>query len=155
MMESKVRELLNQAVDDGWKDWDKSSCHDEGCGCVTEWIKRRLEQALAGEGETYMAIPNSHPFPVAQAQNAPIPPLWRMVKCTKHEDYHSGCGLCEEEVLSCKLEKAYIAGRLAGMIEAEKVAMAYKTESLGTSCGIAAAIRAAATQRKGESDGKL
>ena len=49
-----------------------------------------------------------------------IPSLWRFVKCTKHEDYHSGCALCEEEVLSSKLEKAYIAGRLAGLEEAAK-----------------------------------
>lgn len=39
-----------------------------------------------------------------------VPSLWRIERCTKHEDYDPACAACAEEILTSKTEAAYRAG---------------------------------------------
>ncbi len=39
---------LDAAIDRGYAAWETASnCHEPGCGCVTEWIKREVRAALS------------------------------------------------------------------------------------------------------------
>jgi hypothetical protein len=44
-----------------------------------------------------------------------VPKLWRLTPCTKHADYVADCPQCQEEVLTCKTERAYAAGWRAAL----------------------------------------
>ena len=48
-----------------------------------------------------------------EVKEVKVPSLWKFDPCKKHEDYVVGCGGCEEEVLTARLEKAYLAGHAA------------------------------------------
>lgn len=38
------------AVDTGERRWSQGPCHEHGCGCVTEYIKVALSEAIAANG---------------------------------------------------------------------------------------------------------
>jgi hypothetical protein len=38
---------FEEAIDAGYADWDAANCHERGCGCVTEYIKRRIAPLVA------------------------------------------------------------------------------------------------------------
>jgi len=52
-----------------------------------------------------------------EVKEVKVPSLWKFDPCKKHEDYVVGCGGCEEEVLTARLEKAYLAGHAAALAE--------------------------------------
>jgi hypothetical protein len=60
-------------------------------------------------GQLY--CPKCQPAPPVEARAAArVPSLWRIERCTKHEDYDPQCPLCAEEILTVKTERAYLAG---------------------------------------------
>jgi hypothetical protein len=53
------------------------------------------------------------------AETLRVPSLWSIDRCTKHEDYVANCLRCQEEVLTCRTEKAYRAGYAAALAAPE------------------------------------
>src|SRR5712664_816158 len=62
-----------------------------------------------------------------------VPWIWRIERCTKHENYESDCLSCREEILTIKTENAYRAGfkaALTGSAGAASAELVKQLESL-------------------------
>ena len=48
----ELRGKMEAAIDAGFADWEAGRCQEPGCGCVTEYVKRRVLAALDAPIET-------------------------------------------------------------------------------------------------------
>jgi len=169
----QVGETLEQEVDDLMTElgaWDSEPCYQRATKAVTAFVREKLRAALLVSGDKKVTLLNedtllAQEYEYTQPGEAPITAnvggWYSSAVYWRHQTIRLRAALAEADkrlaeqkrefdaankYTSHELHLVYQDAWAEALEEAAKVAMAYKTEYLSTSCGIAFKIRALAAQ---------